>query len=156
GVPTQPSDLPPLLTLACDLTRLAELFSRLGLEAADCWFIAQYPSIFGIQDIRALRVSALDAMRRYRQLRSASTLTAAEFQNVVWQYQVRANGNQPIAPAPLFGGSAPLVPMFREALQSPDHAALTPAAAPSFPSEALVPSPLNGAEIAQLATGNSL
>ncbi len=62
------------------------------------------------------------------------------------RYQLRANGSQPIAPAPLFGGAAALVPIFRDALQSPDHAALTPAAAPSFSSEALVPTPLNANE----------
>jgi Salmonella virulence plasmid 28. len=156
GVPTKPADLQPLVTLACDLTRLAGLFSSLGMETTDCWFVAQYPSIFGIQDIRALGVADLDAIRRYRQLRSASTLTAAELQNLAWQYQVRANGNQEIVPAPLFDSSASLVPVFRDALESPDYAPLTPAAAPSFTSEALVPSPLNAAEIALLASGSSL
>ncbi len=127
GVPTQPADLQPLLTLACDLTRLAGIFSSLGMNTTDCWFMAQYPSIFGIRLFRRLRFSDLDAIRRYRQLRSGSTFSAAEVQNLLWQYQVRANGNQPIAPAPLFGSAASLVPIFRDALQSPDHAALTPA-----------------------------
>jgi Tc toxin complex TcA C-terminal TcB-binding domain/Neuraminidase-like domain/Salmonella virulence plasmid 28.1kDa A protein len=156
GVATQPADLQPLLKLANDLARLAELFSPMGLDTADCWFISQYPSIFGIQDIRKPRVSDLDSIRRYRKLRSGSTLTSAEIQNLFWQYQVRANGNQSIAPASPFGGVAPLVPVFQQALNAPEHAPLTPSVAPSFSSEALVPSPLNADEIALLAARNSL
>jgi hypothetical protein len=156
GVATQPADLQPLLALICDLARLASLFSALGLETADCWFVAQYPALFGIQDIRALRVPELAAIRRYRLLRSGNVLTLAETQNLVWQLHVRANGNQPVEPMPLFGSAAPLVPLFEQALQSPAHAALTPASAPSFSSEALVPSPLNADEIALLADRKGL
>lgn len=156
GVATNPADLQPLLTLANDLTRLAQLFSALGVETADCWFIAQYPAIFGISDIRALRIPDLAAIRRYRQLRSGGALTAAQAQNLLWQYKVRANPNQPIAPAQPFGNAAAFVPVFSLALNSPDHAPLTPAAPPAFLSEALVPSPLNADEIALVAKGNSL
>ena len=56
---TQPTDLQPLLQLASDLARFSELFSALGLKAVDCWFIAQYPSLFGIQDIRNPSVADL-------------------------------------------------------------------------------------------------
>src|SRR5215472_4310507 len=155
GVATTPADLAPLTKLANDLARLGRLFSRLQLETADGWFIAQYPGIFGIQDIRQLRASELATMRRYRQLLSASTPSSADWQNLLWQYQVRANGNQPIAPAAVFSAVA-TVPLFAGALASPAHLALTPAAAPSFSSQVLVASPLNADEIELLATGNGL
>src|SRR6185312_8924994 len=157
GVATDRSDLKPLLTLARDLARLGELFSRLGLQTADCWFIAQYPSIFGIENIRALRIPELAAMRRYRELRLGSALTSAETKNLIWQYQVRANGNTPIAPAALFGDAAALAPVFKQALHSSAHGAFTIAAAPSFSPEQLVTSPpLNADEIALLADRKNL
>src|SRR5262249_27794580 len=101
-------------------------------------------------------IADLDALRRYRALRGRGALAEADLQNTLWQYQVRANGNHPIAPASLFGANAPRVPIFADALASPAHAAFVPAAAPAFSSEALVPSPLNAAEMASLSAGWSL
>lgn len=156
GIATQPADLAPLLSVINDLARLAQLFSRLQLETADSWLIAQYPSLFGIQDIRQLRIADLEAIQRYRQLLSSGAFTANELRNLIWQYQVRANGNQPIAPAAVFSAAIATLPVFFQALASPDRAALTPAAPPTFPSQALLASPLNADEIELIATRRNL
>ena len=123
GVPTQPADLQPLAYACVRFGTSCRDLQQFG--NGDCRLLVRgsIPVDLRYSGFRALRVSDLDAIRRYRQLRSSSTLDAAEVQNLLWQYQVRANGNQAIAPAPLFGSSASLVPIFRDALRSPDHAA---------------------------------
>jgi hypothetical protein len=146
GVATEPADLAPLVALANDLARVGVVFDELDLDTDDAWFVAQYPAIFAIEDVRELNLPALIMLRRYRQLRKQSRLSVAEAANLAWQYQVRANGNQPIAPAPLFGAAAP-APVFANALGAPEYAARIPGPAPVFASQVLVPSPLAADEL---------
>lgn len=151
GAAQQPADLVPLLALANSLVRATTLLDRLNLETADYWFIAQYPALFGIPDIRQLSLDDLSNLQRYRQLYEAGTFAPGEWQNLLWQYHVRTHGNNALAPATVFSASAATVPVFAKALADPSLQPFTPGAAPVVSSETLVSSPLNDEEIKLLA-----
>ena len=106
NIATQPADLGAAACARLRPRAPRGAFQRsAGSKAADCWFIAQYPALFGVASIQSL------ANRRSR--RDSQMSPAAHGKHVhewlscktfLWQYHVRANGNQPLMPAPLFGG----------------------------------------------------
>ncbi len=145
GVAADPSMLAPLVKLANDVARVGSMFDELDLDVEDAWFVAQYPAVFGIADIRALDVRDVIAIQRYRAWRKASRLSAAEASNLAWQYHVRSHGGQALAPSALFGGAA-LAPIFAAALA--EHSPRVPGPPPAFSSEVLVASPLDADELA--------
>lgn len=141
-----PVVLAPLVALANDLARTGRMFADLGLDTADAWFVAQYPAVFAIADIRNLDLPGLLAIRAYREWRRQNALSAAEGRGLAWQYHVRAHGGAVLAPTPIFATAAS-APLFAKLLAAGENAPLVAGPPPMPSAEAVVPSPLAGPEI---------